>query len=356
MAEDNRNKPLYMISVAAELTGMHPQTLRVYESKGLVNPQRSGGNTRLYSRADIERLELINQLTDEGINLAGVVRILDMKERAEERERENEKLRARVRQLEDELHERLFLRTTKSLAITPRGRELYEYAAHVLSLQDRLLSSWSEDQHLIRLGSSTIPSAYILPELLPQYRRLHPEATFAIHQSDSADVLDGLRKGQFELALVGMEEPEEDLAFTPFYRDSMVLITPNTAYFSALSPDGATVAELLRSQPLLLREPGSGSQRSVDAFFRSIGLEPSSLSVSARLNDQESVRNLVAGGLGISIVSEIAVRSERHSGRLLVFPLPNDTASRSLCLACRRGDYLRPQALQFMEFARSFYV
>ena len=105
MAEDNRNKPLYMISVAAELTGMHPQTLRVYESKGLVNPQRSGGNTRLYSRADIERLELINQLTDEGINLAGVVRILDMKERAEERECENEKLRARVRQLEDELHE-----------------------------------------------------------------------------------------------------------------------------------------------------------------------------------------------------------------------------------------------------------
>ena len=87
MAEDARNKPLYMISVAAELTGMHPQTLRVYESKGLVNPQRSGGNTRLYSRADIERLELINQLTDEGINLAGVVRILDMKERAEERER-----------------------------------------------------------------------------------------------------------------------------------------------------------------------------------------------------------------------------------------------------------------------------
>ena len=263
---------------------------------------------------------------------------------------------AHIRQLEDELHERLFLRTTKSLAITPRGRELYEYAAHVLSLQDRLLSSWSEDQHLIRLGSSTIPSAYILPELLPQYRRLHPEATFAIHQSDSADVLDGLRKGQFELALVGMEEPEEDLAFTPFYRDSMVLITPNTAYFSALSPDGATVAELLRSQPLLLGEPGSGSQRSVDVFFRSIGLEPSALSVSARLNDQESVKNLVAGGLGISIVSEIAVRSERHSGRLLVFPLPNDAASRSLCLACRRGDYLRPQALQFMEFARSFYV
>ena len=118
MADDNRNKPLYMISVAAELTGMHPQTLRVYESKGLVTPQRSGGNTRLYSRADIERLELINQLTDEGINLAGVVRILDMKERSEERERENEKLRSRVRQLEEELHE--FKMQKKITALVPR--------------------------------------------------------------------------------------------------------------------------------------------------------------------------------------------------------------------------------------------
>lgn len=105
MSQEGRDKPLYMISVAAELTGMHPQTLRVYESKGLVNPKRSGGNTRLYSQADIERLELINQLTDEGINLAGVVRILDMKERAQEREREAEELRARVRKLEEELHE-----------------------------------------------------------------------------------------------------------------------------------------------------------------------------------------------------------------------------------------------------------
>ena len=100
-----KDRPLYMISVAAELTGMHPQTLRVYESKGLGNPQRSGGNTRLYSRADIERLELIGQLTDEGINLAGVVRILDMKERAEKREEELQRLREENRRLEEEVHE-----------------------------------------------------------------------------------------------------------------------------------------------------------------------------------------------------------------------------------------------------------
>ncbi len=100
-----RNKPLYMISVAAELTGMHPQTLRVYEQKGLVNPGRSRGNTRLYSQADIERLNLISKLTDEGINLAGVVRILDLRERQLELESQIDELRAQLRKLEDEVHE-----------------------------------------------------------------------------------------------------------------------------------------------------------------------------------------------------------------------------------------------------------
>ena len=62
---EDKNRPLYMISVAAELAGVHPQTLRIYEQKGLVSPQRTSGNTRMYSQADIERLQLINALTDD---------------------------------------------------------------------------------------------------------------------------------------------------------------------------------------------------------------------------------------------------------------------------------------------------
>ena len=84
----DRNRPLYMISVAAQLAGVHPQTLRAYEQKGLVSPQRTSGNTRMYSQADIERLELINELTGEGINLAGVIRILDLQGRLDERDNE----------------------------------------------------------------------------------------------------------------------------------------------------------------------------------------------------------------------------------------------------------------------------
>ena len=105
MNENDRNRPLYMIGVAAALAGMHPQTLRSYEQKGLVTPQRTSGNTRMYSPADIERLELINELTSEGINLAGVIRILDLKGRLEDRDRELDDLHRRVRRLADRVHE-----------------------------------------------------------------------------------------------------------------------------------------------------------------------------------------------------------------------------------------------------------
>ena len=105
MAIDDRNRPLYMISIAAELAGVHPQTLRSYEQKGLVTPQRTGGNTRMYSQADIDRLNLINELTSEGINLAGVTRILDLQSRLSEREAEVEDLHGRVRRLADRVRE-----------------------------------------------------------------------------------------------------------------------------------------------------------------------------------------------------------------------------------------------------------
>ena len=72
------NQAIYIISVAAELAGVHPQTLRVYERKGLLSPQRTQGNTRRYSEEDIERLRRIQELTQEGINLAGVMRIMQL--------------------------------------------------------------------------------------------------------------------------------------------------------------------------------------------------------------------------------------------------------------------------------------
>jgi MerR family transcriptional regulator, heat shock protein HspR len=99
------DRPRYMISVAAELVGMHPQTLRMYEQKGLVNPQRTAGNTRLYSDADVERLRLIQRLTgDLGLNLAGVERVLHMEDQLERLQRRMERMEHEMRRTLADLH------------------------------------------------------------------------------------------------------------------------------------------------------------------------------------------------------------------------------------------------------------
>jgi MerR family transcriptional regulator/heat shock protein HspR len=101
MAE--RKQRLYMISVVSEMLGIHPQTLRIYEREGFIKPSRSGGNTRLYSEDDIEKLEMVLRLTrDLGINLAGVEVILSMREKMEQMQQSME---AAIRQLQEELFE-----------------------------------------------------------------------------------------------------------------------------------------------------------------------------------------------------------------------------------------------------------
>ncbi len=121
-SKDNRARPLYMISVAAELAGMHPQTLRIYERKELIKPQRSSGNTRLYSDSDIEQLRLIQELTAEGINLAGVVRILELQAEVDRARREALRLRSSL----DE---------ASRIAARERARSRAEYRTELVMVQ-----------------------------------------------------------------------------------------------------------------------------------------------------------------------------------------------------------------------------
>jgi MerR family transcriptional regulator/heat shock protein HspR len=100
-----REHPRYMISVAADLVGMHPQTLRIYEQKGLLRPKRTPGGTRLYSDADLERLRLIQQLTTElGLNLAGVEHVLRLEDELQRMQRRMQRLEREMRAAVDEIH------------------------------------------------------------------------------------------------------------------------------------------------------------------------------------------------------------------------------------------------------------
>jgi MerR family transcriptional regulator, heat shock protein HspR len=99
------DRPRYMISVAAELVGMHPQTLRIYEQKGLVRPKRTAGNTRLYSESDLERLRVVQKLTtDLGLNLAGVEIVLRLEDELKKAHSRIERLQRQLREEVEKVH------------------------------------------------------------------------------------------------------------------------------------------------------------------------------------------------------------------------------------------------------------
>ena len=256
-----------------------------------------------------------------------------------------------IHQLESELNTKLILRTTKSLQITPKGRELYEYALNILELKERMVQACSiESQRIIHLGASTIPSAYILPQLLADFGKLYPDIYFIIHQSDSQGIINGLKDGLFNLGFIGMSCEDSDFCCQPFCRDRMVVITQVNEHFLRYKQQKETVLPELLREPLILREKGSGSKKMADNFLAHSGISEDELQIIARVNDQETIKNLVASGMGISIISEKAAHNFLQEKRLLAFELPQAFSERSLYLIYRKNYLLPSYVKEFLGF------
>ena len=189
-----------------------------------------------------------------------VVRCRSFTEAAEELGISQPTISTHIRILEEELNSRLIVRTAKSFEVTPRGMELFECAQNILKLRDDMVSRWNgHGSKVIRLGVSTIPSAYILPEVLPTFGKSHDDIYFVVTQSDSRGIIDAVHKGSYDLGLVGMKTDDEQLVFKKFYQDHLVLIAPVTDYFLEMKDTGSfSLEKVLQEQPVILREQGIG--------------------------------------------------------------------------------------------------
>ncbi|EYB68176.1 MerR family transcriptional regulator [Deinococcus phoenicis] len=156
MATDSKQRPVYVISVAAELVDMHPQTLRLYERKQLIRPGRSSGKTRLYSERDIEHLREIRRLTQElGVNLAGVEEVMRLQHELDDLQGEFE---AEIESIEDELRERAAPPALPAPdgRLDPKDRPVYviSIAAELVDMHPQTLRLYERKQ-LIRPGRSS---------------------------------------------------------------------------------------------------------------------------------------------------------------------------------------------------------
>lgn len=261
-----------------------------------------------------------------------------------------------LKNLEDELKSKLIIRTAKTFEITKRGQEFFECAQNILKLRDDLIERWNgQEAEIIRLGVSTIPSAYILPEVLPEFGKIHENVYFSIEQMDSQKIIDAVHRGSYDAGLVGMCVEDELLTYEKFYQDKMVLITPvNEKYLDLKNKKNILLTELLK-EPVIMREEGRGSGKSASIFLEKIGIPENKLNIVARINDQEAIKNLVAGGLGVSIISEKAVKDYINSKRLLQFEIPEEYTGRALYIVYQKNYILKECVKAFVKFLKQYY-
>ena len=262
---------------------------------------------------------------------------------------------AHVRSLEDELHTKLILRTTKKTTITTRGYQLYDSAVRMLEIRNNLLENFTGVQkHMIDLAASTIPSSYLLPEILAAFGKTHPDIYFHSIQADSAESINRVLDGTVDLALVGQNTRDETCVFLPFCQDELVIATPITNHYLGLQNKSVTFEDFIKD-PIIIREKGSGTKKEMDLFLEQIGVTPNDLNVIARMNDLEGIKKSIVNGLGISILSARSAIDLQKTKQILLFPLEESAHKRTFYIVYSKNRILKPHVRQFIQFVQNFY-
>ena len=262
---------------------------------------------------------------------------------------------AHVRSLEEELHTKLILRTTKKTTITTRGYQLYDSAVRMLEIRNNLLENFTGVQkHMIDLAASTIPSSYLLPEILAAFGKTHPDIYFHSIQADSAESINRVLDGTVDLALVGQNTRDETCVFLPFCQDELVIATPITNHYLGLQNKSVTFEDFIKD-PIIIREKGSGTKKEMDLFLEQIGVTPNDLNVIARMNDLEGIKKSIVNGLGISILSARSAIDLKKTKQILLFPLEESAHKRTFYIVYSKNRILKPHVRQFIQFVQNFY-
>ena len=212
---------------------------------------------------------------------------------------------------------------------------------------------------MIDLAASTIPSSYLLPELLAAFGKTHPDVYFHSIQSDSSESISRVLDGTVDLALVGQNTRDESCVFIPFCHDELVIATPVTDHYLALkNRETPAVFHDFLKDPIIFREKRLRHKKKKWTFFlERTGITTGNLNVIARMNDLESIKKSIVNGLGISILSSRSVTDLQRTKQILVFPLEESAHKRSFYIVYSKNRILKPHVKQFCAVcARLLYV
>ena len=259
--------------------------------------------------------------------------------------------------LEKELNAKLLDRTTKTVQVTSAGEKLYGYAKKILELKEDLEQEFGKEckvSEQIQIAGSTIPSQYILPELIPAFQKQNSNIYFSINQGDSLYVIDEVLKHRVDIGFVGMKSENSRLHYIPFYEDKLVIVTPGDERYKELLKKKNPIVELLK-EPIVLREDGSGTKKSAEKFIESMNIDVKKLNVVARINDQGIIKRSVSKGMGISIMSKKAASDYIEDGKILIYEPDGEQITRKLYIVFEKYKKLSRLEKCFIDFCSEFY-
>jgi DNA-binding transcriptional LysR family regulator len=261
----------------------------------------------------------------------------------------------RIARLEDAVGMRLLDRNPREIRTTSVGRRFYTLARQLLDHGAAISLELEELAGVVRgslnIGASNIPGEYILPALLPRFCADYPQIELNLRIHDSAEIIDQVRKGEVEVGIVGSRPPGKQFAIEQLWQDRLLLVVQRGHRLSGRKRVGV---KEIGQEAFIMREEGSGTRKLLEAVFsaHAIDLPP----VTATLSSTTAVKEAVNAGLGITLLSERAVRKEVAAGLLAVVELHGLRFERNFLLITDRHRTLSPLCNRFIGYLRECYT
>lgn len=216
-----------------------------------------------------------------------------------------------IKSLEEYFGTPLFDRLGREIKPTRAGRLLYEHGRQIVDLKKVMVEGMSRFlnrlEGQLHLGASTIPGEYLLPSVIGRFRETHPNVQVNLVIRDTKAIINDVEDGRLELGFVGARVPDRNLTFREFARDQLVLVAPMTPRWKKTQ---AVSLHELKQEPLLIREPGSGTRMILERKLDELGHTLDDFNVIAQLGSTTAIKEAIKAKLGLSILSHLAVQTE----------------------------------------------
>jgi DNA-binding transcriptional LysR family regulator len=256
-----------------------------------------------------------------------------------------------IRALEKRLGVQLVDRSGRRVEPTEAGQRLYRNAQRVLAAEEQLLDELVEGERIsgrLELGASTGPGGSVVPIVLAELARAHPDLSIALTVADTYRIVELVADRALELGVVGFARRHRSVVFEPLFRDEVVLACPPGHRFA-----GKTVSlEQLHEETLILMQEGAGVREAIEDELREAGVRLRDFDVRLELGLQESVRTAVEAGFGVTFISRSAIEAALAAGTLSEARVKGLEPSRDIFLARATGRTLTRAAQAFLDLAR----